>query len=56
MRYFVSRELGIALMLQRHFDWSSNLLLPTSIPNFRSPYHTAVFMSGASSLTLITTE
>ena len=46
MRYFVSRELGIALMLQRHFDWSSNLLFPSSIPNFTSPYHSAVFLSG----------
>ena len=26
MRYFVGEELGIALMLQRHFDWSSNIL------------------------------
>lgn len=50
MRYYVSRELGIALMLQRYFDWSSNLLFPTSIPNFTSPYNTAVFMSGQDSI------
>ena len=26
MRYFVGEELGIAIMLQRYFDWSANIL------------------------------
>ena len=45
MRYFVARELGTALLLQRHFDWSSNLLWPSEIPNLYSPYHTSFFLS-----------
>ncbi|KAM0792916.1 hypothetical protein ACM66B_002676 [Microbotryomycetes sp. NB124-2] len=45
MRYFVARELGVALLLQRHFDWSSNLLWPTEIPNVYSPWHTSIFLS-----------
>ncbi|KAK4048059.1 hypothetical protein OIO90_005960 [Microbotryomycetes sp. JL221] len=45
MRYFVARELGVALLLQRYFDWSSNLLWPSEIPNVYSPWHTAVFLS-----------
>ncbi|KAK4705167.1 hypothetical protein P7C70_g1037, partial [Phenoliferia sp. Uapishka_3] len=50
MRYFVSRELGVALMLQRSFDWSSNLLFPHTIPNLQSPYHSAFFLAGKDSI------
>lgn len=48
--YFVSRELGVALMLQRSFDWSSNLLFPHSIPNLQSPYHSAFYLAGRDSI------
>ncbi|KAI5478522.1 ATP-dependent DNA helicase [Pseudohyphozyma bogoriensis] len=44
--YFVSRELGIALTLQRSFSWSSNLLFPSSIPSLSSEYHTKVILAG----------
>lgn len=50
MRYFVSRELGVALMLQRTFDWSSNLLFPTEIPNLHSPYQSAFYLSERDSI------
>lgn len=32
MRYFVSRELGVALMLQRTFDWCASRAGPPSPP------------------------
>ncbi|KAK4703112.1 hypothetical protein P7C70_g3102, partial [Phenoliferia sp. Uapishka_3] len=47
MRYFVSTELGVALVMQRSFEWSSNLLFPTQIPNVRSKYHVAFMLAGA---------
>ncbi|KAM0751691.1 hypothetical protein T439DRAFT_300689 [Meredithblackwellia eburnea MCA 4105] len=50
MRYFVSRELGVAIMLQRSFDWSANLLLPETVPNVESPYHSAFFLAGKDSI------
>lgn len=50
MRYFVSRELGIALMLQRTFDWSANLLFPTDIPNLHDPFRTAFYLSEKDSI------
>ncbi|KDE03487.1 hypothetical protein MVLG_06049 [Microbotryum lychnidis-dioicae p1A1 Lamole] len=46
MRFFVSRELGVAFMLQRTFDWSSNLLFPSQIPRVTSPYHSAFYLAG----------
>ncbi|SCV72611.1 BQ2448_4148 [Microbotryum intermedium] len=46
MRYFVSRELGVAFMLQRTFDWSSNLLFPSQIPRVTSPFHAAFYLAG----------
>ncbi|KAK4046493.1 hypothetical protein OIV83_006019 [Microbotryomycetes sp. JL201] len=46
MRYFVVRELGVALAMQRHFSWSSNALWPDEVPNLGSPYQTAIFLSG----------
>lgn len=50
MRYFVSRELGVALMLQRCFNWSANLLFPTDIPHLDDPYRTAFFLAGRDSI------
>ncbi|KAL0949481.1 hypothetical protein HGRIS_009534 [Hohenbuehelia grisea] len=40
MRYFVAAELGVANLLQRHFDWSSNALWYEEIPNARDPNKT----------------
>lgn len=45
MHYFVSTELGVANLLQRHFDWSSNTLWFEEIPNARDPSK-AFFMLG----------
>ncbi|GAA5865382.1 hypothetical protein JCM1840_001549 [Sporobolomyces johnsonii] len=50
MRYFVSRELGIAVMLSRTFEWTSNLLWPSQIPNVSDPHKTAVFLSSEDSI------
>lgn len=40
MRYFVSRELGVALMLQRTFDWCAvslrSSLIPSNALSYRS--------------------
>ncbi|THH15209.1 hypothetical protein EW146_g5239 [Bondarzewia mesenterica] len=46
MRYFVSTELGVANLLQRNFDWSSNSLWYEEIPNARDPYRTKFFLGG----------
>ena len=46
MRYFVATELGVANLLQRHFDWSSNALWYEEIPNARDPAKT-LFVLGA---------
>ncbi|KAF8621659.1 hypothetical protein AX15_007673 [Amanita polypyramis BW_CC] len=45
MQYFVSTELGVANLLQRHFDWASNSLWYEEIPNARDPSK-ALFMLG----------
>ncbi|GAA6012658.1 hypothetical protein JCM10207_009071 [Rhodosporidiobolus poonsookiae] len=50
MRYFVSRELGVALMLSRTFQWTSNLLFPSHIPAVSSPHRTAIFLSSEDSI------
>lgn len=46
MRYFVSTELGVANLLQRHFDWSSNALWYEEIPNARDPAKTMFVLGG----------
>ncbi|KAJ8519372.1 hypothetical protein ONZ45_g3679 [Pleurotus djamor] len=46
MRYFVATELGVANLLQRHFDWSSNSLWFEEIPNARDPSK-SFFLMGA---------
>ncbi|KAF9268049.1 hypothetical protein L218DRAFT_918278 [Marasmius fiardii PR-910] len=45
IRYFVGTELGVANLLQRHFDWSSNSLWFEEIPNARDPSK-ALFLLG----------
>jgi hypothetical protein len=37
-------------MLHRAFNWSSNLLFPTEIPNLHSPYHSAFYLAGRDSI------
>jgi hypothetical protein len=46
MKYYVATELGVANLLQRHFDWSSNALWYEDIPNARDPVKT-MFILGA---------
>jgi hypothetical protein len=46
MRYFVSTELGVANLLQRHFDWTSNSLWFEEIPNARDPSRTFFLLGG----------
>lgn len=45
MKYFVGSELGIALMLQRYFDWSANILWAEEIPGIEDSHRTAFFLS-----------
>ena len=49
-RYFVSRELGIAVMLSRTFEWTSNLLFPQEIPNLKDPSKSSVFLAQQDSI------
>jgi hypothetical protein len=46
MRYFVGTELGVANLLQRHFDWASNSLWYEEIPNARDPSKTVFLLGG----------
>ncbi|TFY64279.1 hypothetical protein EVG20_g5999 [Dentipellis fragilis] len=50
MRYFVGMELGVANLLQRNFDWSSNSLWYEEIPNARDPSRTKFFLGGSDSI------
>ncbi|KAK4700679.1 hypothetical protein P7C70_g5569, partial [Phenoliferia sp. Uapishka_3] len=45
MRYFVSRELGVANVLQRHFDWISSVLWLSDVPEAYDPSKFAVHLS-----------
>ncbi|KAK9897587.1 hypothetical protein P389DRAFT_58697 [Cystobasidium minutum MCA 4210] len=45
MRYFVGEEIGIALMLQRYFDWSANILWFEEIPDALSNRNTIFFLA-----------
>ena len=45
IRYFVGRELGVANLLQRHFDWFANLLFPQDIPSLTNPHKSAFFLA-----------
>jgi len=44
--YFVGTELGVANLLRRHFDWSSNALWYEEIPNARNPSKTFFLLGG----------
>lgn len=46
MRYFVGTELGVANLLQRHFDWSSNSLFFEEIPHARDISKTLFILGG----------
>jgi hypothetical protein len=46
MRYFVGSELGVANLLQRHFDWVSNTLWFEEIPNAKDPSKSRFFLGG----------
>jgi len=46
MRYFVGTELGVANVIQRHFDWSANSLWYEEIPNATDPRKAAFFLGG----------
>ncbi|EJD01104.1 uncharacterized protein FOMMEDRAFT_125748 [Fomitiporia mediterranea MF3/22] len=46
VRYFVGTELGVANLLQRHFDWLSNTLWFEEIPNARDPSRTLFLLGG----------
>ncbi|RDB22664.1 hypothetical protein Hypma_010101 [Hypsizygus marmoreus] len=46
MRYFVGAELGVANLIQRHFDWVSNSLWYEEIPNARDPSKTLFLLGG----------
>jgi pimeloyl-ACP methyl ester carboxylesterase len=46
MKYFVGAEIGVANLLQRHFDWASNSLFFEEIPNARDPSRTLFVLGG----------
>ncbi|KAF5333481.1 hypothetical protein D9611_002449 [Ephemerocybe angulata] len=46
MKYFVGTELGVANLLQRHFDWVSNSLWYEEIPNARDISKTLFVLGG----------
>jgi hypothetical protein len=46
MRYFVGTELGVANLLQRHFNWSSNSLWCEEIPDAYNPEKTLFVLGG----------
>ncbi|KAI5124921.1 hypothetical protein M0805_007349 [Coniferiporia weirii] len=50
IRYFVGTELGVANLLQRHFDWLSNTLWFEEIPNVRDPRRTLFLLGGKDSI------
>jgi len=46
MKYYVGTELGVANLLQRHFDWTGNSLFFEEIPNARDPRKTLFVLGG----------
>ncbi len=50
IRYFVGTELGVANLLQRHFDWLSNTLWFEEIPNACDPQRALYVMGGKDSI------
>jgi len=50
IKYFVSSELGVSNLLQRHFDWPSNALWYEDIPNARDHTKTKFILGGKDSI------
>lgn len=50
IRYFVGTEVGVANLLQRHFDWLSNSLWFEEIPNARDPQRSLFLLGGKDSI------
>jgi hypothetical protein len=50
MKYFVGSEIGVANLLQRHFDWASNSLWFEEIPNARDPSKSLFVLGGQDSI------
>ncbi|KAK7470562.1 hypothetical protein VKT23_001986 [Stygiomarasmius scandens] len=48
--YFVGSELGVANLMHKHFDWSSNALWYEDIPNARDPSKTIFLLGGKDGL------
>jgi hypothetical protein len=46
MRYFIGSEVGIANLVQRHFDWAANTLWYDEIPNARDERKTKIILGG----------
>jgi len=46
MWYFVGSELGTANLLQRHFDWTSNMLGLEDVKNATDPMNTLFILGG----------
>ena len=50
VRYFIGTELGVANLMRRHFDWSSNALWYEEIPNAQNPSKTFFLLGGKDSI------
>ncbi|KAJ7228587.1 hypothetical protein GGX14DRAFT_613710 [Mycena pura] len=50
VRYFIGTELGVANLMRRHFDWSSNALWYEEIPNAQNPSKTLFLLGGKDSI------
>lgn len=50
MRYFVGEEVGIALLLQRYFDWSANILWFEEIPHALDTHSTMFILAEKDSI------
>ncbi|KAJ7781160.1 hypothetical protein B0H16DRAFT_1497273 [Mycena metata] len=50
VNYFVATELGVANLLRRHFDWSSNALWFEEIPDARDPSKAFFLLGGKDSI------
>ena len=46
MRYVIGAEIGVANLLQRHFEWTSNSLWFEDIPNACDPTKTFFVLGG----------
>ncbi|KAF8517787.1 hypothetical protein JB92DRAFT_2904540 [Gautieria morchelliformis] len=46
MRYFVGSEVGVANVIQRHFDWFANSLWYEEIPHASDPRKTVFYLGG----------